>query len=628
VLFDSKFFRKSLQTKNLKSSLSDSGIRASMRLEVSMNIPSRLITLTAHPVLGKKGALTGLIINSHWIIAILLFILLLCLPSTAMAQTQIGADIDGEAAYDFSGWSVSLSADGGRLAVGAPLNDGPNGPDSGHVRVYQWSDSNWSQVGEDIDGEAAYDESGQSVALSADGKRLAVGAPLNDGPAGFDTGQVRVFEWSDSAWTQLGSEIDGEDAYDESGRSVSLSSDGNRVAIGAVKNDGNGFDSGHVRVYQWSGSAWTQLGADIDGEAIYDESGRSVSFSSDGSRLAVGANRNDGATGMDSIGHARVYHWTGSAWSQLGADIDGESIYDFSGWSVSLSSDGNRLAIGATYNINANGIDSGHVRVYELSGTTWTQLGADIDGEAAYDQSGWSVSLSADGNRLAIGANKADSDSLDSGHTRIYQWADSAWTQIGVDIDGDSISAQSGRSVSLSANGNRLAVGAPEDDGNGLESGHVRVYDLSMFNEFKINPGLNDAWYYKPTDGQGFFITVFPDLGTVSLAWFTYDTELPPDGATANLGDPGHRWLTAIGPIDGNRVEMNITLTSGGIFDTPTEVQRTDPPGSDGTLVVTFDGCNSGTVEYDITSINRQGIIPIKRVADDNIVICEALLNE
>ena len=140
-----------------------------------------------------------------------------------------------------------------------------------------------------------------------------------------------------------------------------------------------------------------------------------------------------------------------------------------------------------------------------------------------------------------------------------------------------------------------------------------------------MNAGLNDAWYNPDTRGQGFFITVFPVLDKVSLGWFTYDTELPPIDAVANLGDPGHRLMTAIGPIDGNQAIMNITFTSGGIFDFPTEVERTDPKGSDGTLTLTFDGCNSGTVEYDIPSINRQGIVPIRRVADDNIALCKAL---
>ena len=180
-------------------------------------------------------------------------------------------------------------------------------------------------------------------------------------------------------------------------------------------------------------------------------------------------------------------------------------------------------------------------------------------------------------------------------------------------------------SVSLSSDGNRVAIGAGSNDGNGDHSGHVRVFDLSMFNVFRINPGLNDAWYDPETDGQGFFITVFPDLGAVSLAWFTYDTELPPVDAIANLGDAGHRWLTAVGPIVDNQSVMDIEMTSGGLFDSSAVVTRTDPPGSDGTITLTFDGCNSGTVEYDIPSINRQGIVPIRRVANDNIVICEAL---
>jgi hypothetical protein len=73
---------------------------------------------------------------------------------------------------------------------------------------------------------------------------------------------------------------------------------------------------------------------------------------------------------------------------------------------------------------------------------------------------------------------------------------------------------------------------------------------------------------------------------------------------------------------------MDIEMTSGGIFDTPSDIKRTDPPGSDGTIILTFDSCSSGIVEYDIPSINRQGTVPIQRVANDNIMLCEALLND
>lgn len=155
-----------------------------------------------------------------------------------------------------------------------------------------------------------------------------------------------------------------------------------------------------------------------------------------------------------------------------------------------------------------------------------------------------------------------------------------------------------------------------------ISDGEVKPEGLEM------NAGFNDAWYNPLTDGQGFFITVFPNLSAVSTAWFTYDTELPPEDATANLGDPGHRWITALGPYADNQAVMDITLTSGGIFDTPTEVQRTDPPGSDGTLTLTFKSCESGVIEYDIPSINMKGSVPIRRVAEDNVELCEALLNQ
>jgi hypothetical protein len=143
-----------------------------------------------------------------------------------------------------------------------------------------------------------------------------------------------------------------------------------------------------------------------------------------------------------------------------------------------------------------------------------------------------------------------------------------------------------------------------------------------------MNAGLNDAWYDPDTDGQGFLISVLPDTGAVFLAWFTYDTELPPEGATANLGDPGHRWLTAQGVYVENQSVMEIVLTSGGLFDAPSEVTRTDPPESDGTLILTFDDCYTGTVEYDIPSIGRQNVVPIQRVLNDNAALCGELASQ
>lgn len=166
------------------------------------------------------------------------------------------------------------------------------------------------------------------------------------------------------------------------------------------------------------------------------------------------------------------------------------------------------------------------------------------------------------------------------------------------------------------------------DDENASNNAGGTESPIFVFTDFIMNAGLNDAWFEPATDGQGFFITIFPDLGVASLAWFTYDTELPPLDATANLGDPGHRWITAAGVIQGDEAVLTIVLTSGGIFDDPAEVTRTDPPGSDGTLTLKFDNCRAGTIDYDITSIDAKGTVPIQRVAKDNALLCDALLRE
>lgn len=137
---------------------------------------------------------------------------------------------------------------------------------------------------------------------------------------------------------------------------------------------------------------------------------------------------------------------------------------------------------------------------------------------------------------------------------------------------------------------------------------------------FTINSGLNDSWFNPATPGQGFFITVFPDIGMLFLAWFTYDTERPPGNVAATLGEPGHRWLTAFGPYSGDSATLEIELTRGGVFDAAQPMPGQSP---DGTIVLDFDGCNSGRVFYEIASTGEEGMIPIQRIAVDNVPACE-----
>lgn len=379
---------------------------------------------------------------------------------------QIGSDIDGEAIFDQSGRSVSMSSDGKRVAIGAAGNDG-NGSFAGHVRIYEEIGGIWNQVGSDIEGETAFDQSGGSVSISADGKRVAIGSITNDGN-GNDAGHVRIFEEIGGVWNQVGGNIEGEAANDLLGFALSISGDGMRIAIGAFNNDGNGTNSGQVRVFEDVNGVWVQLGGDIFGEAAEDRLGSAVSLSPNGLFLAIGTRSGE---------YVKIYEELNGIWSQVGANIINGSGSSFFGEPVAISADGKRVIIGDIGNGEA-GINAGQVQVYHEVGGLWSQLGSNINGEAFEDVLGRSVSISSDGKRIAIGASNSGGTGIRAGHVRIYDEVGGDWSQVGSNINGEVAFDQSGWSVSLSFDGTRVAIGAIDNDGNESNSGHVRVYSL------------------------------------------------------------------------------------------------------------------------------------------------------
>ena len=139
---------------------------------------------------------------------------------------------------------------------------------------------------------------------------------------------------------------------------------------------------------------------------------------------------------------------------------------------------------------------------------------------------------------------------------------------------------------------------------------------------FRINPGMNDAWFNPDTAGQGMLISVFEDAGVIFLAWFTFDVERPPEDVMAILGDPGHRWLTAQGTFEGDTAVLDILVTSGGIFDSSNPAP--DEPVKNGTMTITWTDCNAAVLTYEIDSPALMGEFPIERVVLDNVPWCEA----
>ena len=444
------------------------------------------------------------------------------------------------------GSAVSLSDDGNTLAVGSygeasnstgvgGIEDNFSASFSGAVYVFTRSTvtATWSQQAYiKASNTGGFDQFGWSLSLSADGNTLAVGARLeasnSTGVGGVEnnssatnSGAVYVFTRNNITWQQQAYiKASNTGSGDRFGYSVSLNSDGNTLAVGAlqegsnstgvggVEDNSSATNSGAVYVFTrstvnatWSQQAYIKASNTDNG----DQFGWSLSLSANGNTLAVGArSENSSATGVggtqedDSnyLYSGAVYVFARSTlnatWSQQAyIKASNTDFLDYFGHSVSLSDDGNTLAVGALdEDSNAEGIggaqdnegadNSGAVYVF-VRDTTWSQqayIKASNTGSGY--KFGHSVSLSGDGNMLAVGATSEGSssegiggsqdDDVNIGHAgAVYvfvrsgiTWSQQAYIKASNTGDGD----QFGYSVSLSGDSNTLAVGSEREDSN------------------------------------------------------------------------------------------------------------------------------------------------------------------
>ncbi len=392
----------------------------------------------------------------------------------AYTWQKMGGDLNGDGDYDQSGHAVVLSSDGRTLTVAVPPNVDET-HEQGQIRVYLWNETMWRDPSIAAHGSTT-DETGWSVASSGDSRTLAFGVPTDESnPA--NPGKVIIRRHDGDRWTTLGSPLSGQPG-DKLGWAVALSDDGNIVAVSSVDNSASGDSSGRVQVWRWNGSVWKQRGQNIDGLQAFDHAGYSLDLSADGNTLAVGSNSADNGTTEDT-GRVDIYTWDGTSWVSQGSPIFGANAGDAAGTSLSLTPDGNSIAVGAVGS-DTTGIDAGNVRVFDWysSRSEWAQRGHDLNGVAAGDQSGTSVALAADGNTIIVGAPFNDGNGDDSGQARIWTWDGNLWNSV-ASLSGEAPLDQSGSTVSISNDGKTVAIGAKFNDGNGFDSGHARVYRLA-----------------------------------------------------------------------------------------------------------------------------------------------------
>ena len=371
----------------------------------------------------------------------------------------------------------------------------------------------------------ASDSFGASVALSADGNTLAVGAYNEDSSAtgidgnetnnaGPDSGAIYVYSLSGDGWAQQAYiKSSNSEAGDEFGWSVALSTDGNTMIVGAISEDsvatgidGNETDNsasnaGAAYVFTRTGSTWTQQ-AYLKGSNTEagDNFGYAVALSTTGDMVAIAAPREGSvATGIDGneaddsapdAGAVYVFTRSGATWTQQAyLKASNTEAGDRFGDSLALSSDGSTLAVGAEMEdstatgINGSQADNsgsevGAVYVFTQSGGTWSQQAyIKASNAGTGDHFGIDTALSDDGNTLAVGAydedsvatgidgNQADNSGVNSGAVYVFARAAAVWTQQAyLKASNTDAGDNFGVAVSLNDDGNTLAVGAGRED--------------------------------------------------------------------------------------------------------------------------------------------------------------------
>ncbi|MBK8171863.1 MAG: integrin [Sandaracinaceae bacterium] len=460
-----------------------------------------------------------------------------CVPEAGLIQQEY-LKASNTGADDGFGVAAAVSADGNTIAVSA-VGESSNARGVGGDETDDSSDSSGAVYVFARDGvtwrQQAYIKTSNSeagdgfgaigaVALSGDGSTLVVGAISEDsaasGVGGDQTsnsatsaGAVYVFTRTADSWSQQAYiKASNPDSQDLFGRRVAVSADGDTVAVGTeyessnatgvggIQSDNTSLGAGAVYVFARVGTAWSQEAyVKASNTDANDGFGTSVSLSGDGNLLAVGAPGEDGAgTGLggtdsdDSFtgaGAAYLFERVAHSWTQTAyVKASNTSSVDAFGSSIAIASDGHTLVVGAqtedgaSQGINGNqsvrgAFYSGAAYIFAQSGSTWVQQAyVKASNAEGMDLFGKAVSISADGSTVlvstsregssAVGINgdESDNSAVQSGAVYLLQRVGSAWTQEAYLKASNSEAGDQFAAIGISGDAHTIVVGAVSED--------------------------------------------------------------------------------------------------------------------------------------------------------------------
>ena len=471
---------------------------------------------------------------------------------------------------DRFGRSVATSADGKTIIVSAYQDEHPDNSDkSGLVYVYDRVGTTFTEVGilTGTYASDAYDRFGYSVATSADGKTIIVGAYGDELPdSGSASGLVYVFDREGNDFTEVGiltGSYSG--SNDDFGSRIACSADGNIIVVGAKDDNlpGSADDSGLVYVFDREGNDFTEVGILTGSHADdeNDEFGYSVACSADGNTIIVGA-RDDNLPGSaDDSGVVYVYDRVGTTFNEVGiltgSHADDEN--DEFGYSVACSADGNTIIVGTGTDKINDGDGNGLVYVFDREysvgiGTTFTQVGiltGSVTGNG--NDFGKYLACSADGNIIVVGTPEGPVTTVpNTGLVYVFNRQGNNFNEVGI-LTGtysyDGIDDKFGSAVACSADGKHIIVGAYEDElpGSDTDYGLVYVFDqdtketplirVGVDNELFIDGNISIADTTSNAGGARYISTEAPSagIGTEGDIWYDISSTGDSFGTSGNI---------------------------------------------------------------------------------------------
>ncbi len=401
-----------------------------------------------------------------------LFLCLQCSHIYAQDWVQIGDDFDATKAY--------ISGNGNTVAVG--------GFSGNTIKVYDILDGQYVEKGQGVVNQ------GSIIDINENGSRILTfeGGPIFQNPF-----ILRVFEFSNDEWVQLGGDISDNNPNSTFGFNSIFDNSGNRIFINTFLASPIGDPTiAEIYVYEWSGSTWQQLGNTIQKEA--SNYGRGADFSGDGNSFIVGTF----GDGTPAISYADVYEWDNGSWVQKGNTITNNE-QDRLGWEVAINDDGSIVAVTIIGDESA-GPFTGRVETYQWQNNDWEVFGGAVFGSFQQEQFGFSLEFDEDGDTFIAGSiEQVNLDRQSS--VKVYEINGSNWQQKGQTISSDFEGANFGFTVSINNAGDRWASGNHYYLSGNTGPNFAKVFQTE---EFSIPAPAEASFVVYPNPSRGEF-TIF-----------------------------------------------------------------------------------------------------------------------